>query len=100
MYPLILIDVTVQILLFSYAMAYQMLLYLVYVCLYVLCIMIGRYDKLEKTGEEPLTKHEIRSYKKKQRLFIKGLKLDRSKKKKKPKIVNHDDSGYNTERDD
>jgi hypothetical protein len=48
--PLVLLDVAVQVCLLTYTMAFQCALYLLYVCLFVLCHLVGDHSRLEKTG--------------------------------------------------
>jgi len=48
--PLVLMDVAIQVCLLTYTMAFQCVLYLLYVCLFVLCHLVGDHSKLEKTG--------------------------------------------------
>jgi len=48
--PLVLLDVAIQVCLLTYTMAFQCVLYLLYVALFVLCHLVGDHSKLEKTG--------------------------------------------------
>ena len=94
-FPLTLIDLSAQIILFIYAMTYQVVLYGVYIGLFIVCTATGNYHKLEKPGASPETKSDLRTLKKKQRL---QRKLMRSKKTKK-NTESQNDSGYFTDFD-
>merc|ERR1711936_922964 len=48
--PIVAMDVAVQVFLLAYTMAFQCFLYFLYVGLFLFCLMIGDYSKLEKTG--------------------------------------------------
>ena len=90
LFPLVLLDLSVQTLLFIYAMSYQVILYGVYIGLFIVCTITGHYHKLEKPGESPDTKSDIRTRKKKQRLQRKQIRCKKIRKN----IDAHNDSGY------
>ena len=94
-FPLALIDISAQIILFIYAMTYQVILYGVYIGLFIVCTATGNYHKLEKPGDSPETKSDLRTMKKKQRL---QRKLMRSKKSKRNTEAQND-SAYFTDID-
>merc|ERR1712212_179905 len=48
--PLVLLDVAIQVCLLTYTMAFQCVLFILYVALFVLCHLVGDHSKLEKTG--------------------------------------------------
>ena len=93
LFPLALLDLTVHILLFIYTMAFQALLYAIYIGLFIVCIATGQYHKLEKPGEAPAMRSDLRMLKKKQRL---QRKMIRSRKTKK-NVEAQDDSAYFTD---
>ena len=80
LFPLALMDLLVQVLLFIYTMTFQVSLYLIYIGLFIVCHATGHVHKLEKTGDHPSTR----------------LK---QKKNEKVEVVGENESGYFTDDD-
>ena len=95
LFPLVLIDLTVHMLLFIYTMVFQAILYGIYIGLFIVCTSTGQYHKLEKPGDIPQTRSEVRTQKKKQRLQRKQIRNKKTSKS----AESHNDSGYNTDID-
>jgi hypothetical protein len=84
--PLVTIDIVLQTALLIYAIAYQVLLYLVYLVLFLYCHLTGQYGRLEKRGPSRRSAAEE----------VGGEEGDKSKMETRQ----GDESGYVTTEDD
>ena len=92
-FPLCLFDVLINFLLFIYTMLFQSVLFAIYIGLFIICSCTGQYDKLEKPGDPPLTKADIRRHSKRRRKILKECK----KKYRKNDTLIVNDSGFCTD---